>query len=419
MPVSNVNVIDDNGTPLNPADDFHPTFVGGDANNDGKLDPTETWTYTSNVIAPALANNGTASAIAANFNRTTIKAGNVIWFSSSFKPDSLPANVTSFTVRGSTIQITNGTTTYNVAVPDAIVTFSNAVTTATTTFDATKNAWVTVLPKSASGNTFLTAVPFVVPVGFNNAKATWTINAGADQAGLNLSWQWAAAVYTQAAMATNFNAIGVKPTDDKQASVYQNSDRAGTPENFKSSVVDGAMGSGGTNYTGTYMTAVKVAPSVPAPIYVTNTSIVSGTVTVGGNTTTVSSVGRTTIGVMPSLANTVNSPVKSSNVSVSGNSLSLTLTNTGSTSQVLNDLNIIWPSINGNLVKVTAGATTIFSTSKAGPEADISTFLGASSARTLGAGQSVTLTFTFANTADVLASNYGFLITLSGAMVLI
>src|SRR5205823_1036941 len=43
--LTTVVVTDDNGTPGSVADDFSPTFVGGDTNNDGKLDVTETWTY--------------------------------------------------------------------------------------------------------------------------------------------------------------------------------------------------------------------------------------------------------------------------------------------------------------------------------------------------------------------------------------
>jgi hypothetical protein len=42
----------------------------------------------------------------------------------------------------------------------------------------------------------------------------------------------------------------VKPVDDNKASAYQNSDHAGTPEAYRSSVVGGAMGGGGANYTG-------------------------------------------------------------------------------------------------------------------------------------------------------------------------
>src|SRR5207248_3346956 len=38
---------DDAGTPTVPGDDFSPKYVSGDANNNNKLDPGETWLYTS------------------------------------------------------------------------------------------------------------------------------------------------------------------------------------------------------------------------------------------------------------------------------------------------------------------------------------------------------------------------------------
>jgi hypothetical protein len=41
------SLTDDNGTPGNPADDFHPVYVSGDVNHNNKLDPGETWLYTS------------------------------------------------------------------------------------------------------------------------------------------------------------------------------------------------------------------------------------------------------------------------------------------------------------------------------------------------------------------------------------
>ena len=53
VPVSGVVVRDDNGTPANPADDFNPTFSGGDTNTNGLLDTTETWTYTATATALA------------------------------------------------------------------------------------------------------------------------------------------------------------------------------------------------------------------------------------------------------------------------------------------------------------------------------------------------------------------------------
>lgn len=45
VPLSNVVVTDDNGTPGLPGDDFNPALVGGDTNGNGQLDVGETWTY--------------------------------------------------------------------------------------------------------------------------------------------------------------------------------------------------------------------------------------------------------------------------------------------------------------------------------------------------------------------------------------
>ena len=40
-------IVDDNGTPDDPSDDFVPVLVSGDTDGDGLLDPGETWLYTS------------------------------------------------------------------------------------------------------------------------------------------------------------------------------------------------------------------------------------------------------------------------------------------------------------------------------------------------------------------------------------
>jgi len=51
VPLRNVTVTDDNGTPGNAADDFSATFVNGDANSNGLLDPGEVWIYTASGTA--------------------------------------------------------------------------------------------------------------------------------------------------------------------------------------------------------------------------------------------------------------------------------------------------------------------------------------------------------------------------------
>ena len=60
VPLHNVVVTDDNGTPSNPADDFHPSpvlaggFNVGDTNQNGLLDPGETWRYEATQTATAM-----------------------------------------------------------------------------------------------------------------------------------------------------------------------------------------------------------------------------------------------------------------------------------------------------------------------------------------------------------------------------
>jgi uncharacterized repeat protein (TIGR01451 family) len=56
-PLDNVVVTDDNATPGNTADDFHPAFVGGDGNNNGFLDFGEQWTFSATITVPATASD--------------------------------------------------------------------------------------------------------------------------------------------------------------------------------------------------------------------------------------------------------------------------------------------------------------------------------------------------------------------------
>jgi hypothetical protein len=50
VPLTNISVTDDGGTPNNPGDDFAPIRVSGDANGNGMLDPAEVWLYSSATV---------------------------------------------------------------------------------------------------------------------------------------------------------------------------------------------------------------------------------------------------------------------------------------------------------------------------------------------------------------------------------
>ena len=184
-----------------------------------------------------------------------------------------------------TIQFTADSVTYTLNVPDGQVTFDPAATLATTVFNTATNTWETVTPTGLGGNTFLSGLAFQVPVDFPGGinPVTWS-GQFTSSAGVSINWQWAAAVYTT--FSTDNNALGVKPVDDNMASVYQNADHAGTPENFKAFVTGGARGGGGSNFTGSLSATQSVTCECPATTTSTfTTSSTSSTQSTTSSTT--------------------------------------------------------------------------------------------------------------------------------------
>ncbi len=158
------------------------------------------------------------------------------------------------------------------SVPDATVTYCPSCTPATTTFSG--GMWVTTVPSSGlAGNVFLSGLAFQVPTNFPGGinPVTWSGNFSSSLPGLTIQWKWAAAVYMN--FTNDYNALGVKPVDDSHASTYQNSDHAGTPENYKQFVVGGARGGGGANYTGSYSGTASVSCPVGATTTISRNGI--------------------------------------------------------------------------------------------------------------------------------------------------
>jgi hypothetical protein len=192
--------------------------------------------------------------ISSNFNGTAIGGRDVTWFNSVLNVQGLGASPVNVFLTNSTIQFVAGSTPYTLSVPNATITFSPTATSATTTFDVGTNTWLTTVPfKGLAGNSFLDALALLVPGGGlpgGIKNVTWQGSFASDTPGISVNWQWSAAVYTS--FGADYNAEGVKPVDDNKASAYKNSDHAGTPENYKSFVIGGAMGGGGSNFTGGY-----------------------------------------------------------------------------------------------------------------------------------------------------------------------
>jgi hypothetical protein len=215
-----------------------------------------------------------------NFNGTQIifqntSGGSYVWFISDGKVNGLPAHKKALLhISDQTIVIpaTGSSPKYTVSVPDAFITFDPNGTSATTTFDTVNDLWRMNFPSSGmAGNVFYGAVAFKVPLvglpgGIKNVD--WSGTFTTDTVGLSVAWQWSAANYSN--FTSDYNSIAPKPTDDNSASIYKNSDHAGTPEgvdsisgkSWKSFVVGGASGGGGGNYTGSGSSTIQLTPCV-------------------------------------------------------------------------------------------------------------------------------------------------------------
>jgi hypothetical protein len=240
--------------------------------------------FFGSIIASTVTNSG-GTAIHYDSSLPAIKNGTYIWFNAVVNNvQGLPSNgaQVKLYLTNSSISFTANGTPYNVAVPNSVVTFnslsqSQQSSPAKTTYDLVNARWGTAVAKSGlTGNTFVTGVAYQVPADFPTGiqNVTWSASYSTDTPGVTFQWQWGAAVYspfssTYATSTTpaNTNVLGVNAEDG-----VPGSDPAGTPETYKTSVIAGATGGGGTNYTGYLSAAAGVVPTV-APMSVSPSSL--------------------------------------------------------------------------------------------------------------------------------------------------
>ena len=200
------------------------------------------------------------SSMVADFNSTEVPAGSFIWFNSSFDPGSLGTGTSTVTMSftNTVITFTANSQQYILNVPEARVRFDDLALSASTQF--VNGIWETVVPRSFTDYVFMTGLSYQVPINFPGSisDVRWTTNVSIDRTNTSIEWRWSAAVYTTFAAHPG---IAVKPVNGSTLNPYPNSDKAGTPENFKTSLVDGARGDGGTNYTGSYVNSGDITCS--------------------------------------------------------------------------------------------------------------------------------------------------------------
>jgi hypothetical protein len=114
--------------------------------------------------------------------------------------------------------------TFTECVPNAVVTFSNSCSQATTTYDSSQNCWVTTLPANCNpGDVFLSGLPWQVPNGCNlsGATVTWNIGQSANNCGSSsVNWQVGCQGYSDFGQNgcdgnDRYNQIGVKACDNQ------------------------------------------------------------------------------------------------------------------------------------------------------------------------------------------------------------
>jgi hypothetical protein len=98
--------------------------------------------------------------------------------------------------------------------------------------------------------------------------------------------------------------------------------------------------------------------------------------------------------------------ITTSSLQVSGNQVSVTITNNTADPITLKYVLMSWPQKAGNLTQIDSNGTTIFSGDFPGPSAIISGWQGTADDRTAAPGASLTLTFTFAKNIGHKIDNF-------------
>lgn len=265
-PITNVTIKDNIGTAAAP-DLTTPKavlscgFNVGDTNHNGVLDSGETWQYTETVNQIAC-QSGASGTLCHSVTGSNLGAGNTAWLSACFNPTSTRDGAT-YVFQGIKCTITGagvGGKTLTEACPDAVVTFSRTCTTAATSFDATRNCWVTTLPAGTDpGNVFLSGMPLTVPSGCNlsNCKATWSIDDSSNNCGsTSLGWSGSCTGFSSFNRngcngTSDYNQIGVKACDNDSG--YGNGGDCGKGYGWNGncySASGSAWGYGGWGYGG-------------------------------------------------------------------------------------------------------------------------------------------------------------------------
>ena len=200
-------------------------------------------------------------AVTKDFKNAAVPAGSTLWFTVLLKTKNLPASDATVQLENVVIEFDADGSTYRVELPDSTVQYKVGNNYASTYYDSLENRWTTTVPARFDKELFATGVGFpldtALPGGVKAVRG-WA-RVVSTTPGIEVEWQWAAAAYRNFSGEPNDLAVkAVHKTDVNSA--FPNDRPAGTPENFRGSLISGGTGDGGSNFTGDYSSSQRLVP---------------------------------------------------------------------------------------------------------------------------------------------------------------
>lgn len=191
--------------------------------------------------------SGTSKGNSSNFNGTAIPDGRYIWFNTHVDVGNYDIN-TKIKFKNSVISFVSDGQTYNLNVPKSELSFLPAGQPASYSYNENSNTNIIKVPVNNNDDILIGGLAYKVPTGGlpgGIKPVNWQATFSSNKAGVNIAWQWSAAVYTD--FSTNYNLLGLNITGT----------HPGTPSNYKQYVKGGARGGGGSNWTGSWSGTVN------------------------------------------------------------------------------------------------------------------------------------------------------------------
>jgi len=415
IPLSITGLTDDNGTPSYTADDFTPTFVGGDTHNLGQLDPDETWTYTATTIPPVTE--------CAPINNVDTKVGTLITqvlAGGDIKVTYIQEqNVNDNRYGTGATAATGWPRNHN---------FSDLVGSDKAQFVFTDGNGATVLDFqvdyiSATTKAIFPSGTVLYPSGYGTLGVS-----GGD--GKMLVGSAANVLSATTSLTENLKQLQFvsgflvnsppETAPNSNTSIPAGWDYYDSYTVIVSKAAFGTKGFGGVTLVGLHDSPPKQAPNnlitpEPCDSDVTNTATVTAT---AGTVTLTASAQATVMVRQPFVpGNVVAGPLQ-----FSGKKVSVTITNNGTAAVDISKIVLTWPSADGKFSKAKIGGTMIYDTATAPGQvtgtATMTTFRGSASLRHIDPGKTITLTFEFEKTAKTDPNLYDILIEFAQGLTL-